>query len=109
MAAGFIDNQNGIARVGEPFYIFINSTANKRLFWGPVEFGGFRVTAQTAAGTGLKFYDGQDNTGTLIWQETTPVVDSGVIKGPSTPIYCRYGLYVEHGGTGQTVDTLVGD
>lgn len=105
---GFIDNQNGIAKVGEPFYIWINSTANKRLFWGPVEFAGFRVNSQTSAGT-LKFYDGLDNTGTLIWSVTSTVVDTGAVLGPLVPIYCRYGLYVEHGGTAQNVDTLIGD
>lgn len=107
--AGFIDNANGIAKVGEPFYIWINATANKRLFWGPVEFAGFRVNAQTTAGTGIKVYDGIDNTGVLIWQETTPVVDTGKVVGPLTPTYARYGLYIELGGTGQDVDTLVGD
>ena len=106
---GFIDNQQGLAKIGEPFYLWFNATAHKRLFWGPCEFGGFRVNAQTTAGTGLKFYDGLDNTGTLIWQESTPVANAGVVIGPKTPIYCRYGLFVELLCTGQNVDTLVGD
>jgi hypothetical protein len=98
---------------GTGFKILINATANKRIFNGACDFYGYRLTAQTTAGSGLKFYDGIDNTGVPILVVTAPVT-SQTFKRPcepasSNPIRCRFGLYVELLGTGQNIDVMVGD
>lgn len=107
------DSGDNRYKVGSGFKILVNATANKRLFNGACDFYGYRLNAQSAAGSGIKFYDGEDNTGVPIRVDASPTV-SQVFKKPcdpgnSNPIRCRFGLYVELLGSGQNIDVMVGD
>lgn len=63
---GALNAQTGLMQVQPPPSIQIPLTASGRAWNGAGQFLGFRVNAQTTAGSGIKVYDGWDNTGDLL-------------------------------------------
>jgi hypothetical protein len=97
---GLIDTQLQRARVRSPG-LTVPFAGSTRAFNGSCEYKGFTLDAQTTAGSGIKVYDGQDNTGILIHVVAAPTANT-VYTVPGEVVRCYQGLFIECLGTGQS-------
>lgn len=107
--ASVFDAFTGRVNTAEGGQVFNATPTKPRVWLGEGDFVGFRLNAQTTAGSGIKVYDGWNNGGRLIWVEAAPTVSQTAWYGPTTPHRFKDGLFIEFLGTGQDIDVMVAE
>lgn len=103
-----LDVDDGLPPESGPVVVPMSATG--RAWLGRGTYRGFNLNTQTTAGTGVKVYDGWDNTGPLVDVIAASVV--GFMAGapaPQWPVVLRDGCYIELLGTGQAAAVMMGE